>query len=153
MKRLFLAIAIGLLAAPAFAQDKNALAIQYVKMPEIQNMMTEMFSPSAMGNQIAASLPASVGLSEDQKQRIGVLMSEAMNELRPKLEELMVSNLDDSFSIAELQALIDFYSSEHGAAVMRKMSPFMAGVMSQLHPEMQALQRKVGPEIAKILQE
>lgn len=153
MKRLLFAMAIGLLTAPAFAQDKNALATQYVNMPEIQNMMTEMFSPTSMGNQIAASLPANIALSEDKKQQIGVLMSKAMNELRPKMEELMISSLDDSFSMGELQALIDFYSSEHGASVMTKMAPFMASVMGQLQPEMQALQLKVSPEIVRILQE
>jgi len=52
-----------------------------------------------------------------------------------------------------LQALIDFYGSEHGAAVMSKMQPFMASIMGKLQPEMQALQAQVGPKIVEILQE
>ncbi len=76
-----------------------------------------------------------------------------MNDLRPRLEALMISSSADTFSADELQALIDFYSSEHGAAVMTKMTPFMADVMGKLQPEMQALQLKVGPEIARIMQE
>lgn len=153
MKRSLLAAAFGLLTAPVFAQDTTGLAAQYVNMPEVQNMLTEMFSPTAMGDQIAASLPAGMALSDEKKQRIGAVMSEAMNDLRPRLEELMISSSSDTFSAEELQALIDFYSSEHGASVMTKMTPFMANVMGQLQPEMQALQLKVGPEIAKIMQE
>ena len=153
MKRLVFAAVIALLTAPAFAQDKNELAIQYVNMPQIQSMMTEMFSPTAMGDRIAAGLPPSIVLNDDKKQRIGVLMSEAMGELRPKLEALMVTGIADTFSAGELQALIDFYSSEHGASVMAKLPPFMTRVMGQLQPDMQALGVKVGPDIARILQE
>ena len=80
-------------------------------------------------------------------------MSQAMNELRPRMEELMISSSAAVFSADELQALIDFYASEHGASVMTKMAPLMANVMGQMQPEMLALQQKVGPEIAKILQE
>ena len=152
MKRCLLTVAFGLLTAPVFAEDTTALATQYVNMPEVQNMMSEMFSPTAMGNQVAASLPANMALSVDQKRQIGLVMSDAMNSLRPQMESLMISSSSELFSADELNALIDFYSSEHGASVMSKMTPFMATVMGQLQPEMQALQVKVGPQIAKILQ-
>lgn len=79
-------------------------------------------------------------------------MSEAMNELRPRLEELMVTGSAEVFTAPELQALIDFYRSEHGAAIMSKMQPLMAQTMGQLAPEMQALQQRVAPEIIKIMQ-
>lgn len=152
MKHSLLAIALGLLTAPAFAQGTTELAKQYVNMPEVQNMITEMFSPTAMGNQIAARLPAGMALSEVKKQQIGLIMSAAMNDLRPNLEESMISTSSEMFSADELQALIEFYSSEYGASVMMKMTPFMAKVMGQLQPEIQALQRRVAPEIEKVLQ-
>ncbi len=153
MKRLLFAAALVLLTAPAVAQDKTALATQYVNMPGVQNMMTEMFSPTAMADQMAATLPANITLSEEQKQKIGVVMSDAMSDLRPRLEELMVTGVADTFSAGELQALIDFYSSEHGATVMKKMAPFMTTILRQLQPEMHELQRKITPEIVRILQE
>lgn len=153
MKRLLLAAAFGLLTSPAFAQDTNALATQYVNLPQVQNMMSEMFSPTTMAKQFAASLPANVSLSEDKKQQIGVVLSEALREMRPRVEELMVDISASSFSAGELRALIDFYSSEHGAAVMEKMPLIMTTVLSRLQPEMQALQLKMGPEILRIVQE
>ena len=153
MKRFFLAVVFSLLTTSVFAQDVNELAKKYVNMPEIQNMISDMFSPVAMGNQVAANLPANITLTDEKKQRIGVVMSEAMNDLRPRMETLMISTSAQIFSAGELTALIEFYGSEHGASIMAKMTPFMANVMAQLQPEMQALQNKVGPEVAKIIQE
>ena len=153
MKKLYLATALVLLTTPLFAQDATELAQQYVEMPEIQNMITEMFSPTSLANQMAATLPPSVKITDDQKQRIGEVMSAAMNEMRPRMQELMVSGSAQTFSTDELQALIDFYGSEHGAAIMTKMTPFMTNVMGQMAPEMQALQATITPQIIKIMQE
>jgi len=153
MKRHLLAAAVVLLTAPAFAQDREALARQYVNLPEVQYMMTDMFSPTTLANQFAASLPPSVPLSADKKRRIGVLMSDAMNDLRPAFERQMIAGTAETFSAAELRALIDFYSSEHGASAMRKMAPYMTRIMAQLQPEMHAMQLKVLPQIKEILSE
>ena len=151
MKRLHLAAAFALLSAPAFAQDTLTLATEYTNMPQVQNMITSMFSPETMGKQVALGLPPSITLTDDQQSQIGVVMSEAMNDLRPRLEELMTSSTAETFSVDELQALIDFYGSEHGANIMTKMQPLMTSVMGQLAPEMQALQAKVGPDIVRIM--
>ena len=56
LKRLLFAAVFGLLTAAAFSEDTIGLAKQYVNMPQVQAMITEMTSPTAMGNQIAASL-------------------------------------------------------------------------------------------------
>ncbi|MGJ8615398.1 MAG: DUF2059 domain-containing protein [Sulfitobacter sp.] len=153
MKNLCLTTALILLTAPVFAQDANDLAKQYVNMPEVQNMITEMFSPTMLADQMAATLPPGVTITDDQKQRIGTVMSEAMNDLRPRMEELMISGSAETFNTDELQALIDFYGSEHGAAIMTKMTPFMTNVMGKLGPEMQTLQAKITPQIIEIMQE
>lgn len=151
MKRLHLAAAFALLATPSFAQDTLTLSTQYVNMPQVQNMITSMFSPEAMGRQVALGLPPNVTLTDDQEGQIGQVMSEAMNELRPRLQELMITSTSEAFSVGELQALIDFYGSEHGANIMTKMQPLMTNIMGQLAPEMQALQAKVGPDIVRIM--
>lgn len=151
MKRLHLATAFVLLSSPAFAQDTLTLATEYTNMPQVQNMISSMFSPDAMGKQVALGMPPSITLTADQQSQIGLVMSEAMNELRPRLEELMISSTAETFSVEELQALIGFYRSEHGAAIMTKMQPLMTSVMGQLAPEMQALQAKVGPDIVRIM--
>ncbi len=153
MKHFIAAAAFALLGTAAFAQSTAELAEQYVKMPQVQSMISDLFSPISLGNQVAAGLPAGMTLTDDKKQRIGDVMATAMNDLRPRMEELMISGSAETFTTDELQALIAFYGSEHGSKVMSKMQPFMATVMGQLAPEMQALQAKVGPEVVKIIQE
>ncbi|MEM6589564.1 MAG: DUF2059 domain-containing protein [Pseudomonadota bacterium] len=153
MRRFLTATAFALITTTAYGQDTTELAKQYVAMPEVQNMMSEMFSPAAMGEQIAASLPPNIALNDDKKLRIGTLMSKAMNDLRPKMEELMIAGSAEVFSADELQALIDFYSSEHGASVMTKMTPFFTNIMAQLQPEIMAMQSELGPAILEILSE
>lgn len=153
MKHLFQIAAFTLLATPVLAQDTTELARQYTNMPEVQNMITEMFSPETLSAQMVASLPPGVTMTATQQSRIGQVMSVAMNELRPRLEEIMISGSAETFSADELKALIAFYSSEHGGAVMSKMSPFMASVMGGLAPEMQEMQAKLMPQIIEIMQE
>jgi hypothetical protein len=152
MKRLSLAAAFALLTTPVFAQDTLELAKQYTNMPEVQNMITAMFSPKTMGEQVALGLPPGVTLTESQQTEIGQVMSAAMNDIRPRMEELMITSTAETFSVDELQALIDFYGSEHGANIMTKMQPLMTSVMGQLGPDMQALQANVTPDIVRIMQ-
>lgn len=153
MKRTLLAAVLTLMTAPAFAQDTTALAEQYVNMPEVQTMISEMFSPEAIANQFEATLPPGMTVTEDQKARVGELMSAEMSAIRPRMQELMISGSAETFSAPELRALIDFYSSEHGAAIMTKMQPFFTSVMNKIAPEMQAMQARIAPELIKILQE
>lgn len=152
MKRLSLAAAFVLLSTPAFAQDTLALAKEYTNMPQVQNMISAMFSPKSLGEQVALSMPPNITLTDEQQSQIGQVMSDAMNDLRPRMEELMISSTAETFSVGELQALIDFYGSEHGANIMTKMQPLMTRVMGQLGPDMQAMQAKVGPDIMRIMQ-
>ncbi|MEP3633104.1 MAG: DUF2059 domain-containing protein [Shimia thalassica] len=135
------------------ASDVESLAREYVAMPQVQQMMEDMFSPSSMAAQMTAALPAHVQLTDEQVQKIGTIMSKNMIELKPKLEEIMYRSSIATFDAEELRALIDFYSSETGASVMAKMQPFMQTTMTELAPEIQSVQQKIVPEIAKILQE
>ncbi|WP_170578301.1 DUF2059 domain-containing protein [Ruegeria arenilitoris] len=147
-----LILAIGF-SHSALAADNQALAKEYVKLPDVQLMMDNMFSPEGMAAQVAATLPPGVTVTEDQLQRIGVVMSGAMQSLRPKLEQQMIDSSADLFSAEELSALIDFYGSEHGSAIMGKMQPFMQQTMGALSADMQRVTLQVTPELAKILQE
>lgn len=152
LARLASAAALALaLSLPAAAQDVQALADEYVRMPEVQKMIDDMFTPASMAAQFKAGLPPGMALTDDQSQKIGVLMSGVMTGFRPRMEQLMIDGSARHFSTVELQALIDFYRSEHGASVMSKMQPYMTEVMGAMMPEMMAEMAKVGPEIQAIL--
>lgn len=153
MKQVFLAATLSLCALPAFAKDVRALATEYVTMPAVQNMMTDMFSPETMTVQFRASLPAGVNIADDKVAKIGALLSETMAELKPSMDEKMIEATVRHFSEGEIQSMIDFYSSEHGASIMSKMSVYMAEFMGELGPEIQATNARIYPEIQKILAE
>ncbi|RME18825.1 MAG: DUF2059 domain-containing protein [Alphaproteobacteria bacterium] len=154
MRILPLALAAGLaLAAPAFADEATDLARQYAEMPAVQGMFDDVFSPEAMAQQFRAGLPADMTISDDQLARVGGILSGMLDKLRPQLTEIMISSMASQFSPAEISALIDFYASEHGAAVMRKMQPYMQDVMAQFMPLMQAEQQQVLPQIIDIMKE
>jgi ATP-dependent DNA ligase len=53
------------------------------------------------------------------------------------VETAMVDALARNFSVAEIDALTEFYSSQHGRSAMAKMSDYMADLMPALQPEMQ----------------
>lgn len=151
MKHIALAALLSFSLSTAQAQTSEELAKTYVNMPEVQQMMTDMFSPQSMAAQVMASMPPGVVLSETQQVAIGELISSEMNTLRPKLEELMEATTAEIFTAEEIDALITFYSSEHGAAIMGKMGPMMQQVMGALAPDMQTMQTRITPKMIEIM--
>jgi hypothetical protein len=151
--------AAGLVALPlimppvAQAQDVRSLAEEYVAMPQVQQMMDELFAPQAMTAQFLSGLPAGVEVPADKAARIGQVLSDQLNNLRPDLERIMVEGSVRVFTAPELLALIEFYRSEHGASVMGKMQPFMQNVMGELAPRIQQTQQAILPEIIAIIEE
>jgi hypothetical protein len=155
LKSLVLAAAIGIATLPPLPsladEATEKLAREYVNMPEVQQMIDDMFSPESMGAQMAGQLPPGFEVDYEKRKQIGKLMSDGMQSLRPRMQELMASNAAEVFSEEELQALIDFYGSEHGAAVMAKMQPYFQKTMAELAPDMREMQKSVVPQIMEIL--
>ena len=153
IKRTFhAAITAMVLATPLQAQTAQDLAAQYVAMPEIQQMMADMFAPEAMAQQFASGLPAGMQISAEQSSAIGTLLSGVMNDIKPKMEDLMREGTARHFSVDEIKALMAFYSSEHGASIMTKMQPFFQEIMGQLQPAINQNMQSVMPKIVEILQ-
>lgn len=154
LRSLTAALALALaMTGPVHAQDTLKLAQDYVSMPGVQKMMTDMFSPAALLAQFENGLPGGVTLRDDQRERIATLLSDAMQQLRPLLTSQMVEGAAKNFTVDELKALIAFYGSEHGASVMTKMQPYMQDVMVNVGPELNRAMQKITPEISKIIQE
>lgn len=155
MKSLLLSTAM-MLALPSVTSAQSdellSLASEYANMPQIVQMMDDMFAPDSMAAQFIGSLPANVKVSDEQAQQIGGLLSGVMVDIRPRMQELMIQTSAEIFSADEIRALIAFYSSEHGASVMSKMQPLMQRVMGALNPVLQQKMQSVQPEIIKIMQ-
>lgn len=153
MKSLPLAAALVLMAFPVAAQDQRALAQQYVELPTVQKMMDDLFAPEALANGVLAQLPPGMQVTPNQVARLGTTMATSMESLRPRMVELLIAGSASTFSAPELEALIAFYQSEHGAAIMEKMPVFMQATMQQMAPDVQAIQVELGPQIEAILRE
>jgi hypothetical protein len=121
MKFFAFAAALALSSGACFAQDRAALSAEYTNLPAVQRMMDDMFSAETMAGQIKATLPPNMAVSEDQLARIGTVMAGEMAALRPALQNVMTEVTAEVYSAEELQALIDFNRSEHGASIMAKM--------------------------------
>ncbi|MEC7764637.1 MAG: DUF2059 domain-containing protein [Pseudomonadota bacterium] len=151
--RMLLLSTLILAAAPALSRDLRDLAEDYATLPQVQAMWDDALSPLHLANQFRLNVPLSVDVSSDQMDRIGDLLAREMTALRPMMEAVMVDRLTDMFTAEELEALVEFYQSEHGASVMQKMPMFTTLYSAELAPMMQAAQREVAPEIARIMAE
>ena len=139
-------------AFPAMAQDRASLARDYVALPANQQMMTDMFSPASMAAQFMIGLPAGMSVSAEQQARIGQLLSEVMNGVRPQMEASMTAAAAETFTEAELVALIEFYSTDIGAAILGKNQGFFQQVMAEVQPQIMANTQAVLPQLIEILQ-
>ena len=64
-----------------------------------------------------ANLPPGVLINNQQEEQIGIVMSEAMNALRPRLEELMISASAETF-----KAILDGEENPTAAFMTGKLS-------------------------------
>lgn len=149
MKRHSAFLLAALAAFPAAAQSPEAIeaAKRYAETPGVQSMIAEMTDPDIMAQGVMATLPPNVQLTDEQAHRIGQILVDAFAPLRPEIERVMIETTARHFTIDEISALTAFYESEHGAAIMAKMQPYMQDAMMQLGPQLAAVQTKVLPLI------
>ncbi|ARE81715.1 hypothetical protein ROSMUCSMR3_00205 [Roseovarius mucosus] len=112
------------LAIPAHAQDERAARVAIAKDyidatvtdADIEEFIRRLWQP--MIQQMAAN---GQRLSEEQLAEIDKLfldhLTQPLTDVMRKQDEVMA----DLMTLEELTALRDFYTSEHGGAVMRKM--------------------------------
>lgn len=148
---MFLFVFLLTSATAGWAQSKLELAQQYNKLPGVQQMMIEMFSPEASAAQFRASLPPGVPLTDEQALEVGVIMSEVLMGLKPRMEELQTAAIADVFSEDEIRAMIEFHSTELGASILIKTQPMFQQVMGALTPEIVAAMGAKQGDIAKIM--
>lgn len=132
------------LATSTFAQDDpdalRAAAEAYVNNPVQQKLIDDMLSPEMMMTQMAAMVQ---GLPEDELNKMVKIVTEEVNAIRPAMEAAMIDGAAETFTLEEINALNDFYSSDVGASVMGKMNPFMQSYMVSLGPELQQMQQNI----------
>ena len=151
MRSLTFALTLALTPTLSFAQSTEELAQEYAALPAVQDMMAAMFSPEASAAQLEASLPPGMDLSAEQLDQIGQIISAELVDFQPRLEVLMIEGMVETFTEEEIQAMIDFYSSDIGASILVKTQPMFTGIMTTLAPEMQPRMMSRQAEIIAVI--
>lgn len=149
MRTTVFALALALSPATLHAQSNTELAQQYAALPAVQEMMASMISPEATAGQLAATLPPGVNLNDDQMSRLAALLSEELVDFQPTLEALMINAMADTFTVDELQAQIEWASSDVGSAVIAQTQPLMARITNEMAPDLLA---RIGSRQGEIMQ-
>lgn len=145
--RIFTGVLVALcLAFPVQAQDDRAarvaIAKEYVDATmtdaDIQEFIRQLWQP--MVQQMTANRQQ---MTEEQIMQIDKLfldhLTQPLTDVMRKQDQVMA----DLMTLEELTTLRDFYLSEHGGAVMRKMpqlaqiqQPMISAVLQEAMPEM-----------------
>ncbi|MEL6839056.1 MAG: DUF2059 domain-containing protein [Pseudomonadota bacterium] len=150
--RFITIVAAGFFATSAVAQSQELIdaATEYANSPVQQDLLDSMLSPEGVMAQmglVAGQLPP------DQVEILARIVSEELATIRPAMEAAMINGMANSFTLEEITALNDFYSSPVGASAMSKMNPFMQDTMAALAPEFQKMQvnlaRRVQEEMSQ----
>jgi hypothetical protein len=137
------------LSVPAMADEVHDAAEAFINNPVQQKLLDDMLSPEVAMAQLQAMAPQ---MPPEVAQRVLVIVVEEMNVFRPEMEAAMISAAAESFTIDEIQALNDFYSSPLGASAMGKMTPYMQSAMATMGPGMQEMQGRIMQRVQEELQ-
>ncbi len=146
-----LALLVG--ASTADAQSRKQLAREYVELPAMQSMMREMFSAENMYQQFSSGKPDHVKITKAQQRQIGEVMSKEMMKILPEFNRIMIKESARGFTKDELKAMIAFYSTPEGAAILSKTTSFMNRAMHSLQPSMKEVLAAMTPQLLEILRD
>ena len=148
---------LAVVASSALAKDDLALraaAESYVRHPVTQSTLDSMISMDTLRSGVVAQLQArNVELTSDQVERVSRILLEELDRLRPQLETLMIEATIETYSLEEVHAIIEFYSSEVGASAMMKIGKMMASFNQGAVPLFRQLFERLGARIGEELSE
>ncbi|MGB0960551.1 MAG: DUF2059 domain-containing protein [Halocynthiibacter sp.] len=148
-----LTVVACLLGQSVFAGEREDLAKEYVQLPAVQTLLMNVYSPDATSGIMQSMMPPGIQLSEDQLRRVGELMAKHFTPLIPHLETSMEKTAAEVFTVEELKAMIEFYSSSAGESILGKSNVLMQKSMAEMAPHMMGAVQKLQPEMVKILSE
>lgn len=131
-----LALALATLAAPASAEPtarQLELAKRYVTATTSAKRLEATFAAT-----MTAVMPIP-GSDEAQQKRMATVMSEVMIKMVSRLAEKMAPIMAETFTEAELEAIVAFYEGPAGKTLLDKtpeISAKLAPAMREITPEM-----------------
>lgn len=147
MRAWLAAVAATLLvvsAAPALAEPSPRameLARRYARAINFENQMAAIMDnmmPALVEQELKAEGKALTG---ELRAVIGRVSADTGRAISPKMLEIMIPVIAETFTEEELQAAVDYYESSPGRRMLAKTAAFTAKIapaMSALGPEIEA---------------
>jgi len=142
MKKILMIIAISLIAQIAFAEElpdtpgnRLAAAEKYLEVYSFKEMMTDFAKKTSM------NLP-----QNERQTYIDFIMQGVRFDV---LERAAMVSMVRHFTVRELRAMTDFYSSPEGRSVMKKFGDFMADMMPVIEQEAKRTYQKYQANTSK----
>ena len=152
-----LAAAAALLAAPARAADDAALkaaAAAYVRHPVVQRTIDGMWSADTVQAMLTAVVRAQgLALRPGQTEALTRILGEEFARIRPRFEALLADAAVETYSAAELGALVAFYDTELGASATVKSGRVMRSFNARAAPVLRGLFKRLGERVRTELAE
>ena len=150
---LFLLVPLQLSAAQ---DDRQALIKELLQIMDVDSTLDAVFlQMDSMMADMSKELEVSDSdrdIFDDYYHSMNDLMKEEMSW--KKLEPTIVTIYSEQFTEAEVEAMIDFYKTEHGKSILKKMptvtteSMIMTqSVMQQVIPKIQTLTSKLKQDL------
>lgn len=141
--RILPAVAVLLLGlTPALAQQETAaLAERYMKLPALQNMLDSILGPDFVNPMMSAM--GGDALPQDKREQLVKIVSEEVSAVRPQMERAMIEAAGETYTVAELEALIKFNSTPEAVSIMGKLKSFNAAYFARFGTTMQTMQSKI----------
>ncbi len=114
--------------------NRIASARRYVEAFPIKKVCED--SLQALDESMQGQLPAT------QRSKIESAMLDP--DRLQRLEDKLVSTLARHFTLGEINAMADFYSSPHGSSIVNKLGPYMADFNKYMLQEMELVFRETG---------
>lgn len=152
MIRIALVSALLVIGTYAHAQDDAAARLsaaeRYISSPSQQDMISAMFSPEAVLGQMQAGTGA---MTPEQMQIAAKIVTDEINKVRPLIENALIKAVAETFSLAQIEAVDNFYRTPEGAAVLRKTQPMMGNFWNRVGPVLRESQRKTNSRLKEEL--
>lgn len=126
MKRILLALAATLFAHSLMAEDSPA------SRKEAAQMYVEEVPVKVMLKDVTQKMSAT--MNAEQRDQFTKIMNEVNVE---PIEEAMIDAMVSNFTVEEIEAMTEFYSTEVGRSILTKFGSYTAQVNPAIQQEIQ----------------
>lgn len=157
MKGLLCALALLFVPVAYATPPSQAQIDRLLQVMEMQNTMDGIFVQMESATRDMGTSMLGPEASAEDRARLDRILAEQNRFMREALAWDQLAPIyhriyTELFSAEEVQAMIDFYTSQHGHSIMQKMPQVMGLAIREMQPIMQALLQETRQTMEQELQ-